>query len=158
MRIEKEVMQRLEAKLAILLTTVFCLIGLDQWLKASATIFQTHPKEWGWLKMVWHENPGIAFSIALTSPLAVSLVVILLLVLIGLWWRSRGQMTCYQWGLLLAIGGGASNLLDKLKFGFVRDFVSLWIFPVFNLADVFIFVGVVMIILGVIYGERHQKI
>ena len=51
-----------------------------------------------------------------------------------------------------------SNLVDKLNLGHVRDFVSIWILPVFNLADVFIFVGVVMIILGVIYDKRHQKI
>ena len=151
-------MQRLGAKLAVLLITVVFLTGLDQWLKASAAGFQ--PRNWagGWLRLVWQENPGIAFSIALVSPLAVVLVVILLLVLIGLWWRSRGQLTGYQWGLLLAIGGGVSNLLDKLRFGFVRDFISLGALPVFNLADVFIFVGVVMIILGVIYDQRHQKI
>ncbi|MFA5967505.1 MAG: signal peptidase II [Patescibacteria group bacterium] len=143
-------------RLIVALITTVLLVSLDQWTKALAGLI----KFWngGGLRLVWYENPGIAFSINLPMPLAGILMAILLLVLLGLWLRARGKINGYQLGLLLAIGGGASNLWDKIQLGFVRDFISLWWLPIFNLADVCIFIGVIMIILGVIYGERHQKI
>jgi signal peptidase II len=47
-----------------------------------------------------------------------------------------------QLGLGLAMGGATSNLLDMLRRGGVVDFIDLRVWPVFNLADAFIFVGV----------------
>jgi len=143
-------------RFGVALATTALIVGLDQYTKALANTAGT--RNWGSLGLVWHENPGIAFSVNLPMPLAGVLMVVLLMVLLVLWLRSSGKITPYHMGLLLAIGGGGSNLLDKIRLGFVRDFVSLWFLPIFNLADVCIFVGVVMIILGVIYGERNKKI
>lgn len=134
---------------------VLLLGGLDQWLKSYLGFLQQSSLNWGPVDLVWHTNPGIAFSINLPAPLAVTLVIILLGVLISLFWRSQGKRLIYDGGLLLVIGGGASNLWDKIYLGFVRDFVSIGWLPIFNLADVFIFVGIIMIILGVSYGERQ---
>ena len=47
-----------------------------------------------------------------------------------------------QLGLGVAIGGATSNLLDMLRRGGVVDFIDLRVWPVFNVADAFIFVGV----------------
>ena len=52
------------------------------------------------------------------------------------------QRHAAQLGLGLAIGGATSNLLDMLRRGGVVDFIDLRVWPVFNLADAFIFVGV----------------
>ena len=52
------------------------------------------------------------------------------------------QEDAAQLGLGLAIGGATSNLLDMLRRGGVVDFIDLRVWPVFNLADAFIFVGV----------------
>ena len=51
-----------------------------------------------------------------------------------------------QLGLGLAIGGATSNLLDMLRRGGVVDFIDLRVWPVFNVADAFIFVGVAVAI------------
>ena len=143
------------AKVGSLLLAVLLLGGLDQWLKYYLGFLQQGALHWGPVDLVWHTNPGIAFSINLPAPLAITLVIILLSVLIMLFWWSQGRGLIYDGGLLLVIGGGASNLWDKLHWGFVRDFVSVGWLPIFNLADVFIFVGIIMIILGVSYGERQ---
>jgi signal peptidase II len=42
----------------------------------------------------------------------------------------------------LILGGALGNLVDRFVFGFVRDFISIWIWPSFNLADAAITVGV----------------
>ena len=61
----------------------------------------------------------------------------------------------YGLGFLLA--GITGNLCDRLLFGYVRDFLDFYIFkydfPVFNVADIFIVSGVVLIIISIIKGE-----
>lgn len=54
-------------------------------------------------------------------------------------------------GLLLIIGGGVSNQIDKIGRGAVIDFIDLKILPVFNLADVLITVGVILIVYHYFY-------
>ena len=48
--------------------------------------------------------------------------------------------------LALVFAGGFSNLVDRILFGCVRDFIDFVIFPVFNFADVFISLGVALVI------------
>ena len=52
----------------------------------------------------------------------------------------------YAWGLIFI--GAVSNILDRLYYGGVIDFISLSYFPVFNLSDVFIFCGVVYLLIA----------
>jgi signal peptidase II len=56
------------------------------------------------------------------------------------------------------LGGAVGNLIDRLTQGLiVTDFISIWIFPVFNLADLSITIGVVILCLGMIVQERRNK-
>ena len=48
--------------------------------------------------------------------------------------------------LLFLISGIIGNLIDRVYFGYVRDFISIGTFPVFNLADSFNFIGIVLLI------------
>ena len=55
------------------------------------------------------------------------------------------------------LGGLAGNLIDRMIFGYVRDFFDFYIFkydyPVFNFADIFIVIGVLLLIIAIIKGE-----
>jgi signal peptidase II len=56
------------------------------------------------------------------------------------------------------LGGAVGNLIDRLTQGLiVTDFISIWIFPVFNIADLSITIGVVILCLGMIVQERRSK-
>jgi signal peptidase II len=57
----------------------------------------------------------------------------------------------------LLLGGAVGNLLDRLHQGFVTDFISIWRFPVFNLADLSISTGVVIMALGMFWDEMRKK-
>ena len=63
-------------------------------------------------------------------------------------------------GLALIVGGAAGNLIDRVRYGYVLDFVDLywrdWHFWAFNVADAAINVGVALMILDIIGIGRHR--
>lgn len=50
-------------------------------------------------------------------------------------------------GLILVLSGAISNIIDRLNFGCVIDFIDLKIWPIFNPADIFITMGVIILII-----------
>lgn len=66
-----------------------------------------------------------------------------------------------DWALRLAMsmqfGGAVGNLIDRIFVGHVIDFVSVGTFPVFNVADASISVGVVVLLIGAYWQERREK-
>ena len=59
--------------------------------------------------------------------------------------------------LVLQLAGASGNLVDRLLMGKVTDFISVGTFPVFNVADSSITIGVVVLLLGVWWKERAEK-
>jgi signal peptidase II len=92
-------------------------------------------------------NQGIAFSLPLNNLLIVisSFLIILLLAIYLIKDLSSGK-TAWLWPLALIIIGSSSNLIDRLKFDGVIDFIDVWFFPAFNLADCYIVAGVIWLI------------
>ena len=58
----------------------------------------------------------------------------------------------------LYLGGAIGNLIDRLTYGYVTDFISLGVLPVFNIADFSISLGAVLFIAGILANEKRQKI
>jgi signal peptidase II len=100
------------------------------------------------LKFSFAKNSGIAFSIPLSGPFLVILIVCILLILL---WELRKHYIQEKFtvaGILLIIFSGAvSNLWDRIQYGFVIDYLDLKYFTVFNIADSMISVGVFLLIL-----------
>ena len=59
--------------------------------------------------------------------------------------------------LALQLGGAVGNLIDRLAMGTVTDFVSLGTFPVFNVADASISIGVAVLVAAMWVEERRRK-
>jgi len=55
------------------------------------------------------------------------------------------------------IGGSLSNLLDRVRLGYVTDFLDLRWWPAFNLADSFIVVGVLLLLGALVLAEREPR-
>ncbi len=58
----------------------------------------------------------------------------------------------------MQLGGALGNLIARLMMGRVTDFISVGSFPVFNIADASISVGVAVLLLGVWLKEREEKL
>ncbi len=102
-------------------------------------------------------NPGTAFGIiqGRSWPLFVVSIVVFVLLLAVLWKWGRREAIMFQIGLGLIIGGALGNIIDRVSLGAVVDFIDLGFWPmkswpVFNLADLAIVIGVVITMIMVI--------
>jgi signal peptidase II len=68
--------------------------------------------------------------------------------------RSGSRHLLFPVALGLLIGGSVSNLADRIRLGYVVDFIHLDHWPTFNLADTFIVCGVLLLLLGLARLER----
>jgi signal peptidase II len=104
------------------------------------------------------QNSGIAFGL---FPDATAAVIILTTVAVG-WMlvffaRAGARHPVLPVALGLLLGGSISNLADRIRLGHVTDFLDLRYWPAFNLADVCIVVGVVLLVGTMLAGERSPR-
>ena len=93
------------------------------------------------------------------------LIVLSILVLAFLHYYVLTEEKMTKWrvfGLGIVIGGVVGNLIDRIVLGYVRDFIDFVIFnynfPIFNIADIAVVIGVILIIFEIIFEERiHGK-
>jgi signal peptidase II len=103
-------------------------------------------------------NSGIAFGFFSQA----TAVVIVLTGLAVAWMlvyfaRSGARHPILPVALGLVIGGSTSNLLDRVRLGYVTDFLDLRWWPSFNLADSFIVVGVLILLGTLVLAERDPR-
>lgn len=129
-----------------LLVLVLTLVGLDQLSKWWFRTEFSGPWElWPEIGFRVSENTGIAFSLPVPTWVTIPLTLFVILYLAYLLWRTpQRRLTVFGLGLVLA--GAIGNLIDRILYGGVTDFISVYEFPVFNFADAFITVGVVVYI------------
>lgn len=96
----------------------------------------------GLFRLTLTRNAGAAFGLLPhRAGLLVAVAVLLLAGVLYHLWRSKGVRGPVAVGLGLALGGAGGNLVDRLRWGAVVDFLDFRVWPVFNLADVALVVG-----------------
>lgn len=103
-------------------------------------------------------NEGVAFGLGgdISSVLIGVAIVALLGLLVFLAARGRGGVMVWLPAALL-IGGALGNLADRVRDGAVTDFIDLPLWPTFNLADVAIVVGVLLLLIDVDRSDRRGR-
>lgn len=125
------------------------ILGLDQLIKfflnKNLAIGQPLPviKNIFYLTLV--HNQGAAFGIFknLTSVFVLTALIVVVLIIQDL--RKAKQVNLYTLSLALILAGAVGNLIDRLRFGYVIDFLDFRVWPVFNIADSAITVGAVLL-------------
>lgn len=136
-------------------------LALDQITKTIITFFMNVNESWviinNFFSLTLCHNFGVAWGFLKDAKIVIIVGTLIALFLIYHFvfcfkksWRNN-----MAFGLLL--GGLAGNLIDRIIFGYVRDFFDFYIFkydyPVFNVADIAIVCGVILLIYAVIKGE-----
>ncbi|MBV6396302.1 MAG: Lipoprotein signal peptidase [Anaerolineales bacterium] len=144
------------------------IIALDQWTKWLVRQHIPYTGQWlpqslDWLmpyaRIVHWQNSGAAFGLFQSGSWIFGSLAV---VVIGAIVYFYGQVDQREWGMRVAmamqLAGAAGNLIDRLLFdGKVTDFISVGNFPVFNVADASITLGVAVLVLDVWIKERKEK-
>jgi signal peptidase II len=102
-------------------------------------------------------NSGIAFGLFANSTATVILLTTLAVsAMVVFFSHSAARHPLLPAALGLLIGGSISNLIDRIRLGYVTDFLSLDYWPKFNLADSFIVVGVGLLFLSFVASDRSS--
>ena len=108
-----------------------------------------------WVSLTYVTNTGAAFGLFPDYGVVFMVVAVVVIVIIIFYYRHLpGEQWLVQASLGLQLGGALGNLLDRLQHGHVIDFIDFKIWPVFNVADSSIFVGVVIL---AFYLWRHGE-
>jgi signal peptidase II len=134
----------------LLIVIALAVVGLDQLTKylvrANMELGQSIPKE-GLFKIYYITNTGGAFGILANQAFLLAIVAVIGIAVFLVYLRYIPlQSTLLKVGLGLDLGGAVGNLVDRLRLeGKVTDFIDIGAWPVFNVADMSIVVGTILI-------------
>lgn len=141
---------------------IFFFICLDQLSKFLITSNLKHGETIPIIENILHityvRNDGGAFSLLAGKPLFFIIVNIVVItgILIFIFLRPEENKILLTSLAMIASGGIGNNLIDRVRYGYVIDFIDFRIFPVFNIADILITVGafVLLIYVGVLDRKK----
>lgn len=129
--------------------------GLASAWAVRAFLVRPVPVIGDWAVLRHAENPGIAFGVRLPSPWqeAIILVALALVAVVAL--KSRTTLSRVAYGLI--VGGALANVVDRFVDGTVTDYVAVGTFPVFNVPDSCISVGVALLLVESLGLGRFRR-
>lgn len=135
------------------------IVALDQWTKALAAAQLTDVVDVlipGWLELRYTTNDGMALSM-LSGARWLFVVVGVLFVALVVWAVAKKHITKKPelWCIAAITGGAIGNLIDRVATGKVIDMICVPWFSTFNVADIFITVPAVLLILYVLIFDRE---
>ncbi len=108
-----------------------------------------------YISIIYVKNTGAAFSIL--SGNNILLIILSIIMFLLIYYISKNYhdiLSDISFGLIY--GGLFGNLLDRIIYGYVRDYISVISFPIFNIADMSIVIGVILLIIYEIKEEIHN--
>ena len=111
------------------------------------------------LEFVYVENEGAAFNSFMGKKLFLLILTFLLMALLIFYYcKEKEKLPGIEiMSLALIAGGGLGNMIDRLYYGYVIDFINIHILPVFNIADCCICIGCGLMLLSVFVLNREDK-
>jgi signal peptidase II len=162
---------KVESKYLLLATISCALVALDQLAKmyvhTQFDLGETVPLIPNFFSLTYVRNPGAAFGFLRDAPEVFRSIfflstppiamVIILAILRGVKSTDRTQVIA----LCAIFGGALGNYIDRLRFGYVIDFLdvhykNVWNYPAFNIADSAIVCGVIALILLMLFEKKKS--
>ena len=121
-----------------------------------------------WFGFYYTENTGAAWSVLADKTWLLALISFVACAIIAFFYFRYDKLSRWvKCGLVLVFTGALGNGIDRLFRGYVIDFIQLnffklfgGIFPIFNIADIFVTIGAIVLIIGLIFfdneGRKHE--
>ncbi len=150
-----------EMPAALLIATASAAFGADQLTKylvrANLSLGESWPAE-GFFRLTYGTNSGTAFGLFPQQTVILTIASVVAIGFIIYFYKAHGGQTRLSRltvGLLL--GGAFGNLFDRLAAGEVTDFIDVGPWPIFNIADSSIVVGITLLIAGLLWGYGGEE-
>ena len=145
---------------------IVVIVALDQWskwaIKTSFNLYQSKPVIQDLLHFTYVTNDGMAFGLSFPGGKHVLLIMTILLTgfIVGFLWKEKNGHPLIKYGLALILSGAIGNLIDRMLYGKVVDFLDLMIgnfhWYIFNIADSSVTIGMILFIIHSIYIEQKK--
>ena len=150
-----------------LIGIIFTIVALDQWskwmIKTSYNLYQSEPIIEGFFYFTYVTNDGMAFGLSFPGGKTLLLIVTLILTGVIMWmlWKEKNSHNLIRYGLALILAGAIGNMIDRILYGKVVDFLDIMIgnfnWYIFNVADSAVTSGMILFILHtIIVGEKKS--
>ena len=146
--------------------TALVVVAADQltklWIRSNLALGQSIP-DTGFFQLTYIHNTGAVFGIFPDQSFLLTIVAsagIVFLLFYALFMYHRFPFLDNMPGKLvlgLILGGTAGNLIDRIRFGYVTDFISVGIWPAFNIADSAVTVGAIAFAYFLLRWARAEK-
>ena len=151
---------------------VAAVIILDQITKSAITarfvMHESHPVINGFFNIVYVMNPGAAFGFLAGASATfryiffTGITIVALALILSYLIKSKPRSLLIVSSLILIFAGAAGNLIDRIRFGAVVDFLDIyvgtWHWPAFNVADSAITVGAILMIWEMFINRKKGNI
>lgn len=134
------------------------------WIAVNMEIGERIPLIEPYLGLLSHRNRGAAWGMLEGQMWLFAIVTIVVVGGIVYYFQKEGKNEpLFAWSLMLLLGGAVGNFLDRMVRGEVVDFVSVLIpvinydFPIFNVADASLTIGVVLVIIHLFLDEKRTR-
>ena len=150
----------------ILLLATAVLVGIDQLTKYLVTsnmqLGQSIPVIDGVFELLYHRNPGAAFGILPNQRwifITFTFIVMLVILVILMSGKFRKYKLANAAGVLI-LAGGISNMIDRLAYGYVVDFLYAKFinFPIFNFADCCVVIGAALLLVAFLFVYKEDTV
>lgn len=118
----------------------------------------------GIFEFIYVENRGAAFGVLQDKRILFIIITIIVIAFLVIYsYRNSDQLTLFsKITLAMLIGGATGNLIDRIRFGYVVDFIKVdlirsYSFPVFNVADIFIVISTILLAYIIIFDKYEVK-
>ena len=146
---------------------IVVIVALDQWskwaIKTSYNLYQSKPVIQDLLHFTYVTNDGMAFGLSFPGGKHFLLIMTILLTgfIVGFLWKEKNGHPLIKYGLALILSGAIGNLIDRMLYGKVVDFLDLMIgnfhWYIFNIADSSVTIGMILFIIHSIYIDPKKN-
>lgn len=111
------------------------------------------------VRIAYSHNTGVAFSLFQGHPELLTVIALLIIAGAIYFYATQlpNQRTIIQLIMGLIMGGAFGNLIDRVRLGYVVDFIQVGWWPIFNLADSAISIGAALLMLQFLRDELIQR-